>query len=243
MPQLIAMIIIVVGAMIYMFQTFGGTGDKIEGIAQKTSVITEINNIKNGLKLAARAEQISATGNVTITPATTGANPVPAVTTPARYLKALGLQKYFAEQINEQIEKRTAVGVPTGYDSTSWSTNSYGAISFGGTTEKAGGMIISLVADKEGMVPGIFVDFNFADSSLKDSAGFLESQIANDLKDVAYIDRTAKTPKSGDLDRSTTTDTSSIAKRTPKDLGGGTESDGQFIIYFKDFGSNEIVIK
>ncbi len=243
MPQLIAMIIIVVGAMIYMFQTFGGTGDKIEGIAQKTSVITEINNIKTGLKLAARAEQISATGNVTITPATTGANPVPAVTTPARYLKALGLQKYFAEQINEQIEKRTAVGVPTGYDSTSWSTNSYGAISFGGTTEKAGGMIISLVADKEGMVPGIFVDFNFADSSLKDSAGFLESQIANDLKDVAYIDRTAKTPKSGDLDRSTTTDTSSIAKRTPKDLGGGTESDGQFIIYFKDFGSNEIVIK
>ena len=48
MPQLIAMIIIVVGAMIYMFQTFGGTGDKIEGIAQKTSVITEINNIKTG---------------------------------------------------------------------------------------------------------------------------------------------------------------------------------------------------
>ena len=244
MPQLIAMIIIVVGAMIYMFQTFGGTGDKIEGIAQKTSVITEINNIKTGLKLAARAEQISATANVTITPeTTTGGTTTPAVTTPARYLKALGLQKYFAEQINEQIEKRTATGIPTGYDGTSWSTNSYSAISFGGTTEKAGGMIISLVADKEGMVPGIFVDFNFADSSLKDSAGFLESQIANDLKDVAYIDRTAKTPKSGDLDRSTTTDTSSIAKRTPKDLGGGTESDGQFIIYFKDFGSNEIVIK
>ena len=109
MPQLIAMIIIVVGAMIYMFQTFGGTGDKIEGIAQKTSVITEINNIKTGLKLAARAEQISATANVTITPeTTTGGTTTPAVTTPARYLKALGLQKYFAEQINEQIEKRTA---------------------------------------------------------------------------------------------------------------------------------------
>jgi len=47
MPQLIAMVIVVVGAMIYMFQTFGGTGDKIEGIAQKTSVLTEVNNIKN----------------------------------------------------------------------------------------------------------------------------------------------------------------------------------------------------
>ena len=58
MPQLIAMVIVVVGAMIYMFQTFGGTGDKIEGIAQKTSVVTEINNIKNGLKLAAKSENI-----------------------------------------------------------------------------------------------------------------------------------------------------------------------------------------
>ena len=38
MPQLIAMVIVVVGAMIYMFQTFGGTGDKIEGIAHKTQL-------------------------------------------------------------------------------------------------------------------------------------------------------------------------------------------------------------
>lgn len=29
MPQLIAMVIVVVGAMIYMFQTFGGTGDRL----------------------------------------------------------------------------------------------------------------------------------------------------------------------------------------------------------------------
>jgi hypothetical protein len=58
MPQLIAMVIVVVAAMIYMFQTFGGTGDKIEGIAQKTSVITEINNIKNGLQLALRAGDV-----------------------------------------------------------------------------------------------------------------------------------------------------------------------------------------
>lgn len=42
MPQLIAMIIIVVGAMIYMFQTFGGTGDKIEGIAQKLVLLLRL---------------------------------------------------------------------------------------------------------------------------------------------------------------------------------------------------------
>ena len=59
MPQLIAMVIVVVGAMIYMFQTFGGTGDKIEGIAQKTSIVTEINNVRNGLQLAVRAGDIT----------------------------------------------------------------------------------------------------------------------------------------------------------------------------------------
>ena len=60
MPQLIAMVIVVVGAMIYMFQTFGGTGDKIEGVAQKTSIVTEINNIKNGVQLALRGDAMRA---------------------------------------------------------------------------------------------------------------------------------------------------------------------------------------
>ncbi len=85
MPQLIAMIIVVVGAMIYMFQTFGGTGDKIEGIAQKTSVITEINNIKNGLKLAAR------NGNIAATTATANEE--------YNNLQGLAVMKYFAEQM------------------------------------------------------------------------------------------------------------------------------------------------
>ena len=61
MPQLIAMVIVVVGAMIYMFQTFGGTGDKIEGVAQKGSIITEINNIKDGVKIAAKSGHIETT--------------------------------------------------------------------------------------------------------------------------------------------------------------------------------------
>ena len=91
MPQLIAMIIVVVGAMIYMFQTFGGTGDKIEGIAQKTSIITEINNIKNGIKLAARSGDIrSSVDN------TDPANPKPV----SADLKTLANAAYFAEQIN-----------------------------------------------------------------------------------------------------------------------------------------------
>ena len=100
-----------------------------------------------------------------------------------------------------------------------------------------------MVADKAGAIPGIYVSFNFTDSTLKESGGFLESQIANDLKDIAYIDRKALSAKSGDLDRSVAgKDESQIAKRTPKDNAEtGTESDGKFIIYFKDFGSNEVV--
>ncbi|MDD3007450.1 MAG: hypothetical protein PHQ70_01150 [Arcobacter sp.] len=235
MPQLIAMIIVVVGAMIYMFQTFGGTGDKIEGIAQKTSVITEINNIKTGVKLAARSEEISTEVDNTdpLNPKTTAAN-----------LKGLADLKYFAEQINDQISNNNVTTAPdTAYEK----ENAYNAISFGGTDTQVGGMFISLVADKKGAIPGIFVSFNFEGSTLKESGGFLESQIATDLKDVAYIDRHAVEAKSGAFTagtgRTDTNDKSEISKRTPENTAAstGSESDGKFIIYFKDFGSNEVV--
>ena len=222
MPQLIAMIIIVVGAMIYMFQTFGGTGDKIEGIAQKTSVITEINNIKNGLKLAARAEVIDTATTETIDKKGS--------------LQGLAELKYFAEQINTQLLYKDATTARTNGDK----FNIYSAISFGGTsanaTAETGDMLISLVADKKGMIPGIYVDLT--KGALKDNAGFLESQIYNDLKGTAFIDRKATSAASAAL-KTTGTD---VDKRTPSESTGGSESDGQFIIYFQDFGSNEIVL-
>ena len=222
MPQLIAMIIIVVGAMIYMFQTFGGTGDKIEGIAQKTSVITEINNIKNGLKLAARAEVID-----TATTETTDKK---------GSLQGLAELKYFAEQINTQLLYEDATTARANGDK----FNVYSAISFGGTSANAdkgtGDMLISLVADKKGMIPGIYVDLT--KGALKDNAGFLESQIYNDLKGTAFIDRKATSAASAAL-KTTGTD---VDKRTPSESTGGSDSDGQFIIYFQDFGSNEIVL-
>ena len=123
MPQLIAMVIVVVGAMIYMFQTFGGTGDKIEGIAQKTSIITEINNIKTGLKLAARSEQIGTT--------TTGTGATAVVT--AANLKGLADLNYFAEQINDQVSNNNVT--PDAADTAYVKTNAYNAISFGGSNE------------------------------------------------------------------------------------------------------------
>ncbi len=234
MPQLIAMIIIVVGAMIYMFQTFGGTGDKIEGIAQKTSIITEINNIKNGLKLAARAGDISISG-VEVP----GEGAAPATKVPSN-LQALGKLSYFAEQINEQLIKKE--------DGTARTLlpNIYSAISFGGSTTNAqngtGSMLIHLVSNKEKQIPGIYVDLS--KGGLSSNAGFLESQIANDLAAVAIIDRlatatTTATPVAGAL-RTTGNDSE---KRTPVDSTGGTESDGKFIIYFQDFGANEVVVK
>ena len=172
MPQLIAMIIVVVAAMIYMFQTFGGTGDKIEGIAQKTSVITEVNNIKNGLKLAARAGHI---GDGTD-------DPDEAVTN----LQGLATLAYFPEQVNEQLTVAGNVDV-----------NVYNAISFGGgqgtenvlTAANTSGMKLALVSNREGFVPGIYVDL--ADGSLSGNAAFLESQIATDLANVAQIDTTS----------------------------------------------------
>ncbi len=233
MPQLIAMIIIVVGAMIYMFQTFGGTGDKIEGIAQKTSIITEINNIKNGLKLAARAGEIT---TKTTTPEGGGA----AVVT-ASDLQGLAKLKYFAEQINEQLLKNDAGAARTTI------TNIYSAISFGGNSKNAvegnGSMLIHLVANTDKQIPGIFVDLTRG--GLKDNAGFLESQIANDLAGTAIIDRKAlastatTTPNAGSL----RTSGSDPEKRTPIASTAGSDTDGMFTIYFQDFGSNEVVLK
>ncbi len=226
MPQLIAMVIVVVGAMIYMFQTFGGTGDKIEGIAQKTSVVTEINNIKNGLKLAARNGNIAATEAVE----------------KEEYNKLQGLAKlkYFAEQINTQLEKTIE-----GADRTLL-TNVYSAISFGGNSKNAaeytGDMLIQLVTAK-GKVPGIFVDLS--KGGLKDGAAFLESQIANDLAGVAIIVRgDTAAAITGALDVSTAARTGGTAEentRIPGEKATPALNDGMFTIYFKDFGGSELV--
>lgn len=225
MPQLIAMIIVVVGAMIYMFQTFGGTGDKIEGIAQKTSIITEINNIKDGIKIAAKSGHIGDGAD-----SDDGSDAV-------SNLKGLGTLAYFAEQINEQVKGNTGTNV-----------NSYFAISFGGTKDDATpAMEIKLVASKAisgaKMIPGIFVDLS--KGNLKDNKAFLEAQIANDLKSIAYIDRAATSAVAATTVRDTAASATALDKRTPADTATTpTEAqltDGTFIIYFKDFASDEVV--
>lgn len=223
MPQLIAMIIVVVAAMIYMFQTFGGTGDKIEGIAQKTSVITEINNIKNGLKLAARAEHIADVVNAN----------TDAVTT----LEGLAELSYFPEQVNQQLN---VAGTNT--------RNVYDAISFGGENGATPGAInsatntsalqLALVNNTPRGTPGIYVDLSRG--TLSGNAGFLESQIATDLASIATIDRTALTPTAGALRGGA----NPVLARIPADNGdAGTNNDGRFIIYFNDFAANEVVIQ
>ena len=223
MPQLIAMVIVVVGAMIYMFQTFGGTGDKIEGVAQKSSIITEINNIKNGLKLAAKSNNIG----------------IGTSTDTVNTLIGLARLAYFPEQVNSQITTTLAGAARTGD-----SYNDYYAISFGGeeTTVTNSAMKISLVAPVAGIVPGIYVEFQTA-GSLGANAGFLESQIANDLQDIAYVDRAA-TAIPTTLTARTGTTTTALDRRLPTTTTATSTqlSDGKFIIYFNDFGADEVVI-
>lgn len=224
MPQLIAMVIVVVGAMIYMFQTFGGTGDKIEGIAQKTSVITEINNIKNGLQLAVRSGDVSVTtvlaadGTVTSGAATT--------------LKSLADLEYFADQINDELNDNTAVGANTVND-----VNSYSAISFGGE-EDSPNMLISLVLPASAAEatanarPGLFVDLT--QGNLSQNAAFLEAQLASDLGAVATIDRGTTT-----TNYNTTLDSEGNIG-TETDSATAKLTDGTFTIYFKDIRAGMI---
>lgn len=217
MPQLVAMVLVVVGAIVYMFQTFGGTGDKIEGMAQKTSVITEINNIKDGLRYAVKAGDITA-GTV---------------------LKTLGEDDYFDIQINSQISPQTG-DAPTDKDSVAFdditANNTYNAISFGGTeadnTTDADrqDMRIALVSDTSGFKPGIFVDL----TGMGNNAGFLENQISIDLANIADIDRTAVS------DQVSATTPSATEPTLPIFDNGGDLADGKFVVYFKDFG-NDVV--
>ncbi len=235
MPQLIAMIIVVVGAMIYMFQTFGGTGDKIEGIAQKTSVITEINNIKNGLQLAVRA------GDILNTPGDDTVNPIiPATVT---VLRDLALLQYFADQINQELGNNTAAGIAN------QGSNAYSAISFGG--ENNPGMIISLVTNATAPTvvngvattitqrPGIRVQFL---GQLEGNAGFLEAQITTDLASVASIDRTTTTGAAvvlnaaGDVPEANR----AVAQNGTVAANTATLNDGIFTIYFKDMPASVV---
>jgi hypothetical protein len=220
------MIIVVVGAMIYMFQTFGGTGDKIEGIAQKTSIVTEINNIKNGVKLAAKAEHIGVAGGTAVTN-------TDAVAT----LTGLANMSYFAQQINEQLTDAASIA------------NQYNAISFGGEAgtnnavadrAQRSAMRVSLVTNRANMVPGLYVEFG---GLLNDSAGFLESQIATDLASVARIDRNATdvVAAAGTWEGATTGTDARIPAATA--AADGTANDGRFIIYFNDFAANEVVLE
>jgi len=207
MPQLIAMVIVVVGAMIYMFQTFGGTGDKIEGIAQKTSIMTEINNIKNGLQLAVRSGELKASDGDT-----SGA---------VKTLEGLAELEYFADQINNELQSDN--------DATLDTKNTYQAISFGSGSN----LEITLVTPAKTAItnarPGLFIDLT--KGNLKSNAGFLEKQLATDLKALASIDsKTKLSTKVAVLNEDGTIKTAGATD--------GTDTDGTFTLYFKDIPAN-----
>ena len=235
MPQLIAMVIVVVGAMIYMFQTFGGTGDKIEGIAQKTSIVTEINNIRNGLQLAVRAGDIEKSVTAVAAQAAVAANPSatpPVEAVPARAaipagdttLIGLAVLGYFADQMNDEIgDNAKTVGTYNATNNTAGQQNTYSAISFGGETTP--GMNISMVVGAAGTRPGIRVQLL---NGLAGNAAFLESQIATDLASVASIDRTTVNGTAVTLDADGDVPTANASTSST------AASDGVFTVYFKD---------
>jgi len=222
MPQLIAMVIVVVGAMIYMFQTFGGTGDKIEGIAQKTSIVTEINNVRNGLQLAIRA------GDITTTPTV---------------LKDLADLGYFADQMNTEIGDNDDAGIANG------ESNTYSAISFGG--ENNPGMLINLiVGDTINTRPGIRVELtgallgnaNFLESQIATDLAAVAS-IDRTSATLAEGQAVAKLVTAAVSDVPAANRPSTVSVATGVDAGtatGDTLEDGIFTIYFKDMPSTVV---
>lgn len=220
MPQLIAMIIVVVGAMIYMFQTFGGTGDKIEGVAQKTSIVTEINNVKNGLQLAMRSGDITA------------ANP--------NTLAGLATLSYFADQMNNEIRNNAGEVAFTATANINRNANTYSAISFGGEANPA--LFLSyIIPAAAGDKPAIRVQVA-QNGSLWANRAFLEAQLANDLAAIAAIDRTTVNGArvaivDNEVPAANRPATVNVTNN-PTNNGAGTATteldDGVFTIYFKD---------
>ncbi|MEJ5168520.1 MAG: hypothetical protein WHU93_05095 [Arcobacteraceae bacterium] len=205
MPQLIAMIIVVVGAMIYMFQTFGGTGDKIEGIAQKTSIITEINNVKTGVRLALkdlnliRATDSTVTGKVST-------------------LEGIAEAKVFDGAINDVMD--------TDGTTTKDTKNTYKAISFGGNESLEITLVLPTKAQATSTArPGLFVDFS--KGRLANIKDFLEKQVTNDLDSLCAIDTHATSATYNPLKANG--DISS-----PATAGTDTDIDGKFVLYCKD---------
>ena len=220
MPQLIAMVIVVVGAMIYMFQTFGGTGDKIEGVAQKTSIATEINNLKNGLQLAMRSGDITA------------ANP--------STLAGLATLSYFADQMNSEIRNNTGTTAFTATANINENENTYSAISFGGEANPA--LFLSyIIPAAAGDKPAIRVQMS-QNGSLWANRAFLEAQLAGDLAAIAAIDRTTVNgARVAIVDNEVPEGNRPAAVKvnnnpTNKTAGTATTAldDGVFTIYFKD---------
>jgi hypothetical protein len=217
------MIIVVVGAMIYMFQTFGGTGDKIEGIAQKTSIVTEINNIRNGLQLAVRAGDINTTPTI------------------LRDLAQLG---YFADQMNTEIANNTVAGIAN------LGTNTYSAISFGG--ENNPGMLINLVVgDTVGTRPGIRVQLvgalagnaNFLEAQIANDLAAVAS-IDRTSTTLEQAEAVAATITANNSDVPAANRPSTVAVATGVAAGtaeGATLEDGIFTIYFKDMPAGVVV--
>ena len=205
-----------------MFQTFGGTGDKIEGVAQKTSIVTEINNVKNGLQLAMRGSDITA------------ANP--------NTLAGLARLAYFADQMNLEIGNNVGVIAFTATADINRNANTYTAISFGGETNPA--LFLSYIpVAAAGDRPAIRVQFA-QNGTLWTNRAFLEAQLANDLQAIAAIDRTnVDGTRVGIVDNevplANRPATINVANN-PTNNGAGTAADaallgdGVFTIYFKD---------
>ncbi len=226
MPYLIAMIIVITSAIIYMFNTFGGIGNKIVAISQKTSVLTEIYNIKSGINLALRQGKIK----------------------PGTTLKDLATLQYFAKEINEQLVTTSGAEFDKFKDTLKKTNypylkgekaegelvyeNTYCAISFKGRSNPS--MLISLVTGggTKGRIPGLRVQFI---SSLNSSKAFLEKQISTDLKVLALVDRGATwgdfTIQADDTVRDNLINPPSSGTNA---LGEKKTDDGIFTIYFKD---------
>ncbi len=234
MPQMLASFVAVIIATVYLFQTFGGTSDKLDLVAQKSVVIGEIENIKKGLQFYMSFGKMDSNTS----------------------LEHLANLSCFAPIINEQLKNTpdaTGSGLKNflsgktdnhyyGYLNASNGPfvgkqnlvlkNTYSAISFGSREKPS--LLISLIlkqgiANTQETIPGIRVQLL---GKLEKEKAWMEKQIVEELRSIAYIDVVA-TWGEYTLVKNTTNKIWSF-NPSGQDIFTNNRLDGIFTLYFKD---------
>ncbi len=211
MPLLIAAVVGIAGAMIYLFSSYGNTTDTIKLVAMKPGIMTEINNIKDGVKNLMILESDNIAG-----------------LTLGSVVASEAIDETMRDSVFPVADTSTGtIGTEKWEAADGNATAVYRSISFGNK------MFLTVKPAATGERAEIIVDIHQLGG---DNAGFLEKQLKNDLSPVADVNTSICITAQGTSVSSGYDTTSGHDGLSTTTLGKctGNKEDGIFSVRFKD---------